>query len=401
MEEEPVASQKSGVPKWALIAGVAVVFLCLAVLLALFLGRSKLLSFAVNALATETPVPSETLPPTDTNIPEPISTETPIPEPTQEPTATPLPMPPSSVSSLAQGDPVFSDAFVDNSNNWVGFLPSSEVIIQENQLQLRSSESGTPALSLCQGDVCGTVQDFYYYQAEIVEDRPTTLALGLLFGINAQKSGYYTLAIRPSSAEFSLRKFVAGQTQALIDWTPSPAIKFYPFVNTVGVSYQDGNIGLYINGTQVGSFKDPQPYKAGRVGFSIESDGLRLLAGDVLVLNLAAVTPEPPSAPVSGDPGAATQGSTYQSPTPAMKYTLTPTAPGSCPAYVPGGNFVLVVFKSSSGRGDISINGRGSQVEQGNNVFYLPLKQNHIVVIGKKSYELYYEICKIINLKMN
>ena len=400
MEEDIQTAQKSGVPKWALIAGIIVIFLCLAVLLTLFLGRSNLLSFAVNALASDTPIPTETLPPTITNTLEPPATETPILEPTKEPTATLPPMPPSAVSSLAQGDPILREAFVDNTNNWVGFMPSSEVIIQENQLQLRSSESGTPALALCQGDACGGIQEFYYYQSELVEDRPTTLALGLLFGINAQKSGYYTFALRPSSAEFSLRKFSAGQSQALIDWTSSPAIKFYPFVNIVGVSYQGGNISLFVNGTQVASYTDKQPFKAGRVGYSIESDGLRLLASNPVVLNLAAVTPEPPSAPISSAPAGATQASNYQSPTPALKYTLTPTTPGSCPAYVPGGNFVLVVFKSPPGTSDFQINGSRTKVQQGNNVFYLPLKQNHVVEIGSKTYDWNYEVCKIITLKM-
>lgn len=408
MEEETQTASKGSVPKWALIAGVTVIFLCLAVLLTLFLGRNNLLSFAVSALASDTPIPTETLPPTMTNTPEPTATETSIPEPTQEPTATTPPMPPAVVSGLAQGDPAVRDSFGDNNNNWIGFMPSSEVIIQENQLQLRSSESGTPALALCQGDACGSLEDFYYYQADIVEDRPTTLALGLLFGINAQKSGYYTFAIRPSSAEFSLRKFAAGQSQALIDWSPSPAIKFYPFVNTVGVSYQEGNIGLFVNGTQVGSYTDKQPNKAGRVGFSIESDGLRMLASNATVLKLAAVTPEPPSGPVSnppsnppgGAPAGATQASSYASPTPVIKYTFTPTAAGSCPAYVSSGNFVVVVFKSSPGNDTIVIDGSRVKVAVGNNPFYLSLKQNHVLEIGKKTYEYNFEVCKIITLKM-
>ena len=110
-------------------------------------------------------------------------------------------------------------------------LPTSEVTIQEQKLQLRSSESGKPAVGFCQGENCGPFQDFYYYQSEIVEDRPSTLALGLVFGMNQQKSGFYSFAIRPSSAEFALQKFANGQWQNLIEWSSNPAIKFYPFVN--------------------------------------------------------------------------------------------------------------------------------------------------------------------------
>jgi hypothetical protein len=41
------------------------------------------------------------------------------------------------------------------------------------------------------------------------------------------------------------------------------------------------------------------------------------------------------------------------------------------------------------------------KVNLGVNFFYLPLKKMHAVKIDNKSYELYYEICKIIMLKMN
>jgi hypothetical protein len=395
MEEEYQAAE-SRIPRWALIAGVVIVFMCLAFLLALFLARTKLLSVAVSVLASDTPTVTQTLPPTDTLAPLPTDTEAATLTPSEIPTETPLPMPPSQIVALAQGGPALNESFADNANNWQGINTISEVTIQEQKLQLRSSESGKPAVGFCQGENCGPYQDFYYYQSEIVEDRPSTLALGLVFGLNQQKSAFYSFAIRPSSAEFALLKFANGQWQNLIDWTSNPAIKFYPFVNVIGASYQEGNIFLFINGSQVGNFTDKQPYKSGWIGFSVESDGVRLLASNVTVYNLAPVTPQPP-APV----GAATQPAVYQSPTPASRFTPTITPQGACPAYVPGGNFVLVVFKTGTSKGDITINGTKYRVQQGNNVFYLPLKKSHVVEIGNKSYDMYYEVCKIVNLKLN
>jgi hypothetical protein len=126
-----------------------------------------------------------------------------------------------------------------------------------------------------------------------------------------------------------------------------------------------------------------------------------MLASNVSVLSLAPVTPAPPQPTAAGASGQATQPAAYQSPTPASRFTPTITPQGSCPAYVPKGNFVLVVFKTSPGRGDIKINGSNTKVNQGNNVFYLPLDKSHSVVIGNKSFELFYEICKIRSLKMN
>ncbi len=332
MEEEEYHTSESRIPRWIWIAGVVVVFLCLAILVALFLARTKILSFAVGALASETPVPSATLIPTETFTPRPPDTETPTlaPSVTEIPTAPP--MPPVSVMALSQGGPILDETFSDNSNTWQGFNQVSEVIIQEDQLQLRSSDTGKPAIGYCQSENCGPYKDYYYYQAEIVEDRPTTLGLGLVFAINQAKSGFYAFQIRPSSAEYSLWKSTNNQMVQLIDWTANAAIKFYPFINIIGVSYQEGSIQLYANGEQIASFKDPQPFTEGRIGFSVESDGLRLLANDAMVMTLAPVTPAPP-APA----GMATQPSTYQSPTPGSRFTPTPTPKGACPAYVPAG----------------------------------------------------------------
>ncbi len=399
MQEEEVQAPENKIPRWALIAGVVVVFLCLAVLLGLFLARTELLSVAVGALASETPTPSDTFVPTETFTPRPTDTETQTLTPSDTATPTQVPMPPASVMAIAQGGAVLNEVFADNANTWQGVNANSEVIIQENQLQLRSADTGAAGVGYCQGENCGPYQDYYYYQAEIVEDRPSTVGLGLVFGINQAKSGFYIFNIRPASADFSLYKFTNGQFTALIEWTPNPAIKFYPFVNKVGVSYLEGNIQLYANGEQLASYLDKQPYKSGRIGFAVQSDGVRLLAQNVMVLTLAPVTPAPQAPPA----GATQQpGAGYQSPTPPPRFSPTPTQQGACPYYVPGGNFVLVIFKTGSGKkGTVQINGSNVQVNLGNNVFYLPLKQTNTVVIGNKTYELYYEVCKIITLKLN
>jgi hypothetical protein len=392
-EEIPV--EENRFPKWALIAGIVVVFLCLAVLLTLFLARTKLLSVAVSVLASETPTPSATLPPTDTLPPQPTETATLEMTPTETPSPTAIPMPPMEIMALAQGSPALDEQFADNSRNWVGVSQTSEVTIQQAQLQLRSAESKKAGVAYCQGD-CGPYQDYYYVQSDMVEDRPSTIGLGLVFGMNQAKSAFYSFRIRPSSADFSLAKVSNGEWNPLIDWTPSPAIKFYPFVNTIGVSYRDGNIDLFVNGQKLATFSDKQALKSGRIGFSVDTDGVRLLASKVLVYNLNPVTPQPAITQASP-----LQSPVYQSPTPGAKYTPTATLIGSCPRSVPSGMFVLTVFKSGPKPGKFEINGSSVKVNQGVNVFYLPLKKMHVVKIGDKSYELYYEVCKIVNLKMN
>lgn len=392
-EEIPV--EENRFPKWALIAGVVVVFLCLVVLLTLFLARTKLLSVAVSVLASSTPIPSVTLPPTNTLPPPPTETATVVTTPTETLAPTAIPMPPMEIMALVQGSSALDDQFADNSKNWVGVNQTSEVTIQQGQLQLRSSESKKSGVAYCQGD-CGPYQDYYYFQSDMVEDRPSTIGLGLVFGMNQARSAFYSFRIRPSSADFSLAKVANGEWNPLIDWTPSPAIKFYPFVNTVGVSYRNGIIDLYVNGQKLASYTDKQPFKSGRIGFSVDTDGVRLLASKVLVYTLNPVTPQPAITQASP-----LQSPVYQSPTPGSKYTPTATQVGSCPADVPSGMFVLTVIKTGTKPGKIEINGSSVKVTQGVNVYYLPLKKTQIVIIGNKSYNLYYEICKIIRLRMD
>jgi hypothetical protein len=149
--EEEIPVEENRFPKWVLIGGVVVVFLCLAVLLTLFLARTKLLSVAVSVLASATPSPSVTLPPTDTLPPLPTATATIEMPPTDTPSPTAIPMPPMEVMALAQGSAAIDEQFVDNSLNWVGVNQVSEVTIQQGQLQLRSSQSKQAGVAYCQG----------------------------------------------------------------------------------------------------------------------------------------------------------------------------------------------------------------------------------------------------------
>jgi hypothetical protein len=393
--EEDIPVEENRFPKWALIAGVVVVFLCLVVLLTLFLARTKLLSVAVNVLASATSSPSATLPSTNTLPPIPTETATLVTTATATPLPTALPMPPMEIMALVQGSSALDEQFADNSKNWVGVNQSSEVTIQQGQLQLRSTESKKAGVVYCQG-ACGPYQDYYYFQSDMVEDRPSTIGLGMVFGMNQARSAFYSFRIRPSSADFSLAKVTNSEWNPLIDWTPSPAIKFYPFVNTVAASYRDGIIDLYVNGQKLASYTDKQPLKSGRIGFSVDTDGVRLLASKVVVYTLSPVTPQPAITQASP-----LQSPVYQSPTPGAKYTPTATQIGSCPADVPKDMFVLTVMKSGPKPGKFEINGSSVKVSQGVNVYYLPLKKAQVIRIGDKVYNLYYDVCKIVSLKMN
>lgn len=381
--------------RWILIGAVAVVLVCLGLTVVLWLGRDSISTAVSGFIASSTPTRTATLPATATTAPKPTKPPTEPPAPMDTPEPTPDRMPPIEIMSLTEGPPMLDEQFNDNANNWLGLSPSTDFTIQENQMRLKSNEPGQVAVVYCGGETCSSFEKSYYYQAEVVEDKPTNQGIGLVFGLDTQRKVYYAFKIRPNEGTYSLVKLVEGNWQPLIDWTQSPAIFPNPGPNLLGVSYQDGNIDLYANNSRINSYKDKTPYDSGKVGLFVEQDGVRLMGSYVQVYQLRLVTP---GAPIAPPPGAQTTSTVFFPPT-AAPYTPTPTAYGSCPPEVGKSNWVLVVTSSSPQKGRIFINGVQKTIVQGPNVFYLPLNTDITVKIGNRTYEYYVSVCKIVYLK--
>ena len=466
---DPVTGQKESRPSSAdryvmiaLIGGAVIVVCCLLALVALWLGRTQVIDTVISFIASPTLTATMTdtpLPPTDTQIPtttEIPATDTPIPSPTLSPT--PNRFPTREIMSLVTGPPVMKEEFVDNSKNWTALGTSSDFIIQDGLLWLRSTETGQPGAAFCTGE-CGPFKDQYYYQGEVVEEKPSNIGMGLMFAWDPTTQRAYVFKIRPSTGEYSLYKLANQKWTPLVDWTPSSAILPNPQPNLIGVSYQEGTITPYINGVSQGGFLDKAPLKEGRIGLLVDQDGGRMQAGYLSVYTLFPVTPTPigfipsvtptfaalptltptefgaPTATVFvpslatptlsqpqfptptpiGQAPATPAGGTVPPPLPptptlapqvpptatALRFSPTPTRTGACPATVPSGVWVLVIMNSSPNKSSVSINGVNQKVQIGPNYFYLPLGHSNVVVLGNKTinYEAIYE-CKIVQAKM-
>jgi hypothetical protein len=293
------------------------------------------------------------------------------------------------IMTQIQGPSLLDEKFVDNSKSWTGLDQNSEFLIQEKELQIHSTDPEKPGIIYCFGE-CGPYEGSFYYQAELVEDRASSFGIGLVFGLDLQNNTFFNFVVKPSSNAYSLTRFKNGVWENLIDWTPSQEILPFPQPNVIGVSIQEDTIQLYVNERRVGNYTQKGLSGNGRIGMFVERDGVRLIAKQALVYQLMpfSATAANPLFPTSA------------SPTFIVKYTLTPTTVGACPREVPSGTWVLIVTKSSQGKGNIQINGVENKVEMGINVFYLQLKTYYNVKISGKTYEFNVAVCKIVYLKM-
>jgi len=330
---------------------------------------------------TLTPTPTITPMPTDT--PTPAATDTPPPTATEKPA---LPTQPANIAAPVGGTPILIEYFNDNSREWKGLYPSSEVIIQDNRIYLKGTVAEKPAVAYCAG-VCGPYQLSYYYQAELIEEQPTAnLGIGLVFGLDPEKDTYYAYKIRPSTSEYSLLKLVKGSWTTLITWTAVTNIFSSPQTNIIGVDFQNGTMDLYINGEKIATFIDNDPYNAGRIGFIADKEGVGLIGGNVLVIAQGV-------APLPGITATITS-------LPTRAISPTATELGACPAGVPKNQWVFVVFKQDPGKGTILINGDKHIISQGNNAFYLKTKTNYTMKYGGEN--AYYNVkkCEIVFVKV-
>jgi hypothetical protein len=337
-------------------------------------------------------------------------------------------LPAMEIMALVSGPPVMDDPFDDNSRTWTGIGENSEFTLQEGNLILRSTAAGQPGMVYCSG-TCGPYKDFYYYEAEVVDERASEFGYGLVFGLNEAKNAYYTFKVRPNTSEYGLFKFQNGALIPLIDWTASTAVLPAPQPNLLGASLLEKKIDLYLNGTRINSYSDNSPLSEGQIGFTVDQDGVRLMANRAVVYELIPRTPQPTvpgqptpaattaplaTAPLATAPGQVAPPTAGAVPTlppppptaiPATNTpagpTATPTQPGSCPAYVPEGQWVLVVTKADqlARNVKITINGTVYELKELNTAFYLNLNQRYVVDAGNRTYDYQQAVCKLVYIR--
>ncbi len=306
---------------------------------------------------TTTAIPPTPIPPTGTPAATPtdMPTSTRAPRPTYAPTYTPLPVA-ATTGPLSPGMPMLVDKFDDNSTGWTAAY-DERVWVEGGKLHVASRKAGYVGEAFCAG-ACGPYGGVYYYQADLALNKSSDVYYGLTFGRTADGRSDYVFGIAPSSGEYALDKWDGKKWLTLIKWRTSDKIRRYPGVNTLGLQFSKGQINLYINGTMVDKYSDPDPNDPGRIGALVSDAGAELAVDNVAV---------------------------YQTvPAAVAKPTLAPAtaAPAACPNGAPRGTWALIINKVSPGDGTITIDGQVKTVHSGQNVFYLPVGRTSAIGFG-------------------
>ena len=261
------------------LLGAVVMIVCLFFLLMFTWFQPDQLSLAdryfPTPTATLTGTPTLTPTPTFTFTPSPTRTDTPTPSLT--PTAFLLLPPAGNVTAL-------NETFDRSSHNWDPYYSNNAIRIRDGKLYLRSNQSGYTGIAVCAD--CMDLDQAFYYQAELLPEVNTSSLYGLTFCISSAGDRYYTFLVNATQSNYTLYKYQNSAWQFLIPDGKTSFINKYPAANTLAVYFDRGNIGLYINNSQVETYQDPNPYTCDESGIFIDDGKLNLSVDNVYMYSI-------------------------------------------------------------------------------------------------------------------
>jgi len=221
----------------------------------------------------------------DLYFPSPTATFTLTPTPTSTPTSTPSPTPTPYVYLTPQtGIVIHEETFDTNSKAWDAYYKANVVRVANGKLILRSNEKGQEGMALCRDCVSST--DNFYFQAELLPEKPIAIRYGISFCASENSNEYYVFAIDEVFSLYTLYKLSPANQQTLINSVRTEYIRErteyiyrYPIPNTLGVKFAGGTMDLYLNGHKLNSYTDKNPLTCKWPGVFVE-DGIFILYVD-------------------------------------------------------------------------------------------------------------------------
>jgi len=169
-------------------------------------------------------------------------------------------------------------------NDWRLYYSKGKVEAVDGKLVLQSNADGYVAIAGNQNLILPGGK--YYIQADLITDIDTDQAYGLVFGLDNHLANYYLFEVVPRIGMFRLLKHTQAKWSELVPFSPSHGtIKSYPEVNTLSVYFNNGEIGLFINGKSMASYSDKEPFQFVGVGGFVDNFGFRLIMDNFFAYN--------------------------------------------------------------------------------------------------------------------
>lgn len=194
--------------------------------------------------------------------------------PTPVRTATSIPTPQILVRAPSDPGSIRFEDFQSDVRDWSLYYPNGKVQTVNGKLILQSYTRDEPVMAYERQFI--PAGSPYYVQADFTTDRNADRPYGLVFGFDQSLDTYYAFEILPQFRQFTLIK------HSVEKWNPVVPSSFgemrpYPAVNTLSAYVDGGRIQVYINGTSVASYTDPQPYPSGDVGVYVGDSACQLI----------------------------------------------------------------------------------------------------------------------------
>jgi len=139
-------------------------------------------------------------------------------------------------------------------------------------------------MALCND--CENTTDNFYFQAELLPEKPIAIRYGISFCASENDNEYYVFAVDEVFSLYTLYKHSPTEQQTLIRGERTEYIQKYPSPNTIGVKYTGGTMDLYLNDHKLNSFTDNNPLLCKWSGVFVEDGIFNLFVDNVFAYSL-------------------------------------------------------------------------------------------------------------------
>jgi hypothetical protein len=267
------------------LLGAALAFLCMFFLLMFSWFQPDQLSLSdryfPSPTATSTRTPTLTPTPTFTPSLTPTLTNTPTKTPSQTPTITPTP---HVLIAPPEGITVVQETFEHSTHFWDPYYGNNTVRMDDGKMSVESDADGYVGIAICID--CLDYEQTFYLQAELLLEEESTTEHGLAFCAASSNDAYYTFMINQQYSRYILYKHQDDTWETLISNERVNPVNKFPASNTLGVSFDNGKMELYVNNILIDSYTDESPLTCAWAGVIVNDGNIKLTVDNIFTYTI-------------------------------------------------------------------------------------------------------------------